>query len=289
MIMQTEIKFDWRPIAQLYNQSLLKKLATDANLDFIRLVATHSPLKDCCQGLTVGELLDALYRFLQLHYRSEYVYKNTIAQKIAIERHPSNNAKLLTEFRVNQSKADAVVLNGTSSVYEIKTEFDDLNRLEGQLSDYQKLFDKIYVVTHADGIDKVIHHVESHIGIIALTDRFTLQTCRPASSNIANVDPLVIFDSLRQNEYLNILLRSLGFAPAGSKYGWYEQCREQFGKLSPTEAHQGMLLALKARSKSGEFLDFIQRLPRSLVAIGMASEVSNSHKIKILERLSHPI
>lgn len=287
--MQAEITFDWRPIAQLYNQSLLKKLATDANLESIRLVATYSPLKDCFQGLTVGELLDGLYHFLQLHYRSEYVYKNTIAQKIAIERHPTNNAKLLTEFRVNQSKADAVVLNGTSSVYEIKTEFDDLNRLEGQLSDYQKVFDKIYVVTHADGIDKVIQHVKPQIGVIALTDRFTLRTCRPALSNVANVDPSIIFDSLRQGEYLDILLRSFGFVPNGSKYGWYEQCKEQFSKLSPTEAHQEMLLVLKARSKSGEFRDFIQRLPRSLVAIGLASEVSKCQKIRILDRLSHPI
>lgn len=283
------MKYDWRSIAQIYNQSLLKKIATGINIDTIRLAAEYSPLKNCYRDFSLGELLDQLYALLQINYRNEYIYKNTVAQRIAVERHLTNQAKLLTEFRVNKSKADAVVINGTSTVYEIKTEFDDLNRLAGQLLDYQKVFDKIYVVTHLDGADKVLENVGSHVGVITLTDQFTLHTVRSAASNILNVDSLTIFDSLRQSEYLDILLRKFDFVPAGTKFGWYAQCREKFAELLPQEAHHEMLYVLKARTGHIEFLSFIHQLPKSLVAIGLASETSQLHQNRILERLLQPI
>lgn len=287
--MQVDVKCDWRSIAQIYSQSLFKKLAVGASLDVIRLAAEYSPLKSSYRDFSLGEILDQLYFLLQSNYRNEYVYKNTIAQKIVIERHVSKAAKLLTEFRVNKSKADAVVLNGTSTVYEIKTEYDDLSRLAGQLLDYQKIFDKIYVVTHSEGVDRVLQNVSPHIGVIALSEGFALHTLRSATSNISNVDSFTIFDSLRQSEYLDILLRKFDFVPTGSKFGWYVQCKQQFGELTPQEAHYEMLHVLKARTDTVEFLNFILQLPKSLVAIGLASETSKSHQIRILERLSQPI
>lgn len=62
----------------------------------------------------------------------------------------------MSEFWVDMSKADSVVLNGTSTVYEIKTEFDNLSRLPQQLTDYSKVFDHINVVTHERGVAAVL-------------------------------------------------------------------------------------------------------------------------------------
>jgi len=287
--MQKVAKADWRAIAQIFNQSLLKRLAFDTEMSSLKAVAGYALSQSNLASLPLGKLLDQLYELLTINYRSEYVYKNVVAQKIAIERHVTVQARLITEFRVNQSKADAVVLNGTSTVYEIKTEYDDLARLTGQLADYKKAFDRIYVVTHGSGADKLIRMVHSSIGIIVLNDGMLLDTLREAESNLPNVDPLTIFDSLREREYLDILKSYLEFTPQGSRYDWHYQCRKMFETLSREDAHTGMLNALKARTKKSEFLDFVRELPSSMTAIGLASEISIAQQARILERLASPL
>jgi hypothetical protein len=287
--MQNIAKSDWRAIAQIYNQSLLKRLAFDSEMDAIKVVAEYTLEKSNLVSQSLGDLLDQLYGVLTVNYRNEYVYKNVVAQKIAIERHIHAQARLITEFRVNQSKADAVILNGTSTVYEIKTEYDDLARLAGQLADYQKAFDRIYVVTHENGVDKLTRQVSSTIGIVVLNGEMQLETLRDAESNLDKVDPLTIFDCLREHEYLDILKESLDFTPSGSRYDWYYECRQVFGTLSKEVSHAGMLRNLKARTKNGEFLEFVRQLPSSLTAIGLASEISIAQQKRILQRLANPL
>lgn len=281
--------YDWRAIAQIFNQSLLKRLAQNRGLDVLTRVAFHSPLDLSWQQLSIGEVLDRLYELLTIHYRSEYVYKNAVAKKISIERHIHRQSRLITEFRVNQSKADTVILNGTSTVYEIKTELDDLARLERQLNDYNNVFDKIFVVTHVGGSGKVLETVPDHVGVITLNDSFGLDVLRDAISNVDNVNPLVIFDSLRRAEYLNILSKKFGFTPPSNKFDVYHKAREQFAKLSPIEAHAGMLAELKARTSHPSFMSFVEKLPQSLRAIGLASELSRKHQDEVVRTLSQSI
>jgi hypothetical protein len=102
--------YDWRAISQVFNQSLLKRLAGGGDLEAIARVALHSPLKDSYYQFAIGDLLDQFHGFLAINYRSEYVYKNVIAKKISMERHIHQQSRLITEFRVNQSKADTVIL-----------------------------------------------------------------------------------------------------------------------------------------------------------------------------------
>lgn len=48
---------------------------------------------------------------------------NVIANKILLGKHSLNTSHMLSEFRVGYNKADVVIINGTSSVYEIKSEY----------------------------------------------------------------------------------------------------------------------------------------------------------------------
>ena len=45
----------------------------------------------------------------------------------------------LTELPVGDSKADFIMINGRGVVYEIKTDLDNLLRLENQIRDYYRL------------------------------------------------------------------------------------------------------------------------------------------------------
>ena len=90
--------------------------------------------------LTYIKLL--IYFIIQLikEYRNEYIFKNTIANKIIKGRHRLSNVTYINEFRVVNSICDVAIFNGTSSAYEIKTELDNFDRLENQLADYKKGF-----------------------------------------------------------------------------------------------------------------------------------------------------
>jgi hypothetical protein len=75
---------------------------------------------------TVGERLDADLDELNRQYRCEYVYKAAIASRIVFGRHSPSTASLAIELNVAGSIVDCAVFNGTSTVYEIKTQGLDL-------------------------------------------------------------------------------------------------------------------------------------------------------------------
>lgn len=276
-----------RYLSKLFSGSALKQLAEGSVTGSFTQTLKLSGLEQALDG-TLADMFDFVFDHMCRFYRSEYVYKNAIATKILEGRHSLKTATFLGEFRVNQSKADTVILNGTSSVYEIKTELDDLARLPSQLSDYGKVFDHICVVTHERGIDLLKKILPLHVGIIALTDKYTLRTHREPISNKAMVDPEVIFSSLRQKEYLSILVELQGFVPNVPDALMYQSCLEQFRKIPPEQAHDAMVRMLRLRSFEREFIDFISELPRSLKSAGLASSLSRKQRFALLAKLKLP-
>ena len=65
------------------------------------------------------------------------------------------------EFWFLSSRADLAVFDGNSIGIEIKSEKDNLLRLERQLSDYTKFFKFVYVVTYAEKIDELTDYLNS--------------------------------------------------------------------------------------------------------------------------------
>ena len=142
-------------LSRIFSGPSIQTLATDGRCDFISSVVKSSGILDELRPVTTWEsFFEKTYSYLFNNYRNEYVYKNAIANKILLGRHSLNTSNLLTEFRVDKSKADIVILNGTSSVYEIKSEFDSFERLEEQIRSYRKVFGFINVITHRVGDDR---------------------------------------------------------------------------------------------------------------------------------------
>ena len=48
-----------------------------------------------------------------------------------------------------------VLINGKAVVYEIKTELDNLERLESQIDDYYKAFEHVAVVTYEKNLKQL--------------------------------------------------------------------------------------------------------------------------------------
>jgi hypothetical protein len=56
--------------------------------------------------------------------RDKYVYKAALTQRVLMGKHSLRTACMLSEFRVGDRKADITILNGTTTVYEIKSDRD---------------------------------------------------------------------------------------------------------------------------------------------------------------------
>lgn len=275
-----------RYLARIFSRPCIHRIACGGSLDELRRLfgsADMGPL--FASALSLREKFDLAYQSLRDKYRSEYIYKNAIATKLLLGRHSLLTATLLTELRAGSSKADIVLVNGTSSVYEIKSEYDSIERLQSQLASYRDLFDRIFVCSHESQLHKLERALPSHVGIVLLSNRYTLQTVREAASNMANVQPSMMFHSLRKDEYTKIIQDRIGPVPDVPATQYYEACHALFSRLPAEVAHDAMVLALRERSNVLKLVDFIGKLPRSLCAAGLYTPLSSTQQRTLLERL----
>lgn len=238
---------------------------------------------------TLSHFFDTAYEWLTRHYRSEYVYKNEIVSRIVFGRHSPRTASFQTEFRAGASIADAVVFNGTSTVYEIKTELDGFQRLASQLRDYLLVFDRVFVVTHEEGLDAALSIVPDEVGVIQLTRKGSLSEVKTSWSNAGNASPEAIFNTLRRGEYLSILERLTGWQADVPPGHVYAAAKERFGGLSARAAHEAALSAWRARTVSGELPKFVTQLPVSLRTLGLSEPLSTVGKHRTLNCLQSSI
>jgi len=234
--------------------------------------------------MTMRDFLEWLYSEMLRYYRNEYVYKNAIANKILLGKHSLNTSYMLTEFRVENCRADVVILNGTSNVYEIKSEYDSLDRIQNQVESYMKMFDMVNVITSYSQLPKVYSELPSEVGLMELTANYTIKTIRESASLKKRVKPGIIFNSLRKHEYLKIIKRVFGFVPTVPNTRIYGECRDLFCGLMPEVAHDEMVNILRQRGNKRILKDIIFDFPQSLRAYIIDSNI-NDNKAKKFEEM----
>ncbi|WP_456282203.1 sce7726 family protein [Cupriavidus sp. JZ107] len=278
-----------RLLARIFSRPVYRDLAMGRLGVPLRSALRHCRAYIDIERATARSVFEQAYAALLASYRSEYIYKNTIVQKAIFGHHSPATAAFLTEFNVNESKADAVVLNGTSSVYEIKTEYDSFSRLLTQISDYGRVFDLLTVVTHDQGIAAVEKIVPSHVGISVLSRRGHLRKIRPATSNIANTNVEMMFRCLRRAEYQNILIRRFGGFPNVAPGFLWEACLNEFRKLENNIAHAEMVVELRKRTTDPAKVAFVKALPAPLRTLGFAEPLSKIRAAELLTNLELPL
>ncbi len=277
-------------IPPIFRSPFLEKVAFGTHLPaFAELsryfVDFNPPSPDCL----LRDWFDFFYNILCERYRCEYIYKNAIATNIFLSRHSFQHSYMTSEIRSAKSRADVAILNGTSTVYEIKSQFDSFDRLEGQLEDYKKVFDKIYVVTTEVKAAYLLDHIPMPVGIIALRNNGALRTVRECESNKENIDPSTAFDCMRQSEFCRAVSGILGPIPSVPNSQLYRTARNMFISLSPSVAHDLMVQQLKSRETRKPFTDLIDGAPVSLKHACLSLSKSDKIANKIAERLNSPL
>jgi hypothetical protein len=196
---------------------------------------------------------------------------------------------MLTEFRAENSKADVVILNGTSSVYEIKTDRDSLARLESQIDSYLKIFDRVNVIVGEKYCNELIKNLPPIVGVQVLSERFQISEIRKAESNIENINPLILLESLRRKEAQTIL-ELFGFQiPDVSNTKIFSVLRELFSSLTPIQAHTGFVKVLKNSRSSRPLKEFVTSVPESLQAAAISIPFKKQERINLQNALKLPL
>ncbi len=196
--------------------------------------------------------------------------------------HSVNTATMLTEFRVGKSKADCVILNGKSTCYEIKTEFDSLARLEAQLNDYSKLFDEVYVVCSEKNVNLVLAKAPTSVGVLILNKKNYFHTKRKATIRNHPVDREMLFKSLRKQEYLELVRSVAGETPKVANGKIFSACFDVVKGVSEDILCKCYLDILKRfRPLNGIFLE---SLPLSLKGAAVSYDFSSA-EINSLRRI----
>ncbi|WP_312975490.1 sce7726 family protein [Stutzerimonas nitrititolerans] len=268
--------------ARLFNSKELSRFA-DGNLELLAKVASRyqESLGDFFCAKDVFELC---YKDFGRNYKNEYYFKNIIAKKILIGRHSLKTATMLSEFRVGNNKADCVILNGTSTCYEIKSEYDNLSRLQEQLDSYLKVFDKVYVVTTEKHYEKLEPCMPASVGVLQLSSRNTLTELKSAGLSESPVDIEILMSSLRKSEYMSIVATLFGETPKTSNAKAYEACKEMLRDANSDDIRKALCNTLKKTRKADE--DFIKQLPENLLAAGIEYSFSNTSKTRLIQNLN---
>ena len=276
----------YQSLAHTFSPGIMNNLITIGQSRYLtEVLSTSGLLNNVDTQINMREFFEFLYHFISNTYRNEYVYKNVITNKVLLGRHSLNSSSMLTEFRVGNCKADVVILNNTSTVYEIKSEYDSLDRLEEQVSSYMQMFDKINVISSSSQLDKLETILPSEIGIPELTSNNKIHTVREPTSGKRSVDPSVIFNSLRKPEYIDIIKKRFRYIPDVPNTRIYKECLELFTTLSPEIAHDDMVRTLHDRRNRKSLSDCIQDIPFSLRAYRIGSRVSYDNITNLLTLL----
>jgi len=277
-------------MSRFFACSVIREMASKGRSPLLARLAKQSGLVDTLsQSQRVYNLFDKAFSLLKRDgSRHEYVYKAALTQNILLGRHSLQTASMLNEFRVGNCKADLAILNGMATVYEIKSDRDSLARLERQISAYANVFAKVYVIAAEDHIPGVVSCVPEHVGVLLLNSRQQISTLREAVGRPEHTSPEAIFDCVRTIE-AGLILRSCGVSvPAVPNTQLSFVLRELFTRLTPHEAHEGMVRVLKVTRNLVPLSDLVERLPRSLQPVALTVTIRKRDHERLVAAVNTP-
>lgn len=197
-----------RSLSNLYSPTLLRDVINRNDLSQIenRIKKYKKTVLGFNRETSFNRFLELLYKEMVKNYRNEYLFKNTILNKLLLNKYGLKSTTLFSEFKIGSSIADLIFINGEVRLFEIKTNLDNLKRLDNQLNEYQKAVEKIYIVTDTKNLNEIKkRYFSNSFGIIELNSHGCLKQHKEAVKNVSFLDHKTIFKMLRKDEYLSII------------------------------------------------------------------------------------
>ncbi|MDU1431567.1 sce7726 family protein [Actinomyces sp.] len=278
-------------LSRLFSAAVLRDFSKYARSPLFARLLFHTRLSAFVPSeATVGTAFNQAFELLsKSKFRDDYVYRTAITEKILLGRHNLNTATLLSEVRAGSCKADVVVLNGTSTAYEIKSERDSLSRLRNQLENYRQVFAAVNVVVSKSHLPEVLRITPEDVGIVTLSERYRFQTTRDPQNKPERVNPMMILDILRIDEATSILSRLGREVPDVPNTKIRSELQRIFATLEPTVVHEETVKTLKASRSQASLASFISSVPASVRAASLAVNPTPSNRVRIKEAVDTPL
>jgi hypothetical protein len=278
-------------ISRFFASSVIREMARKGRSPLFARLARQSGLIDSISvSQRVCSLFDRAFSVLKREgYRHEYIYKAALTHKILLGKHSLQTASMLNEFRVGDCKADLAILNGTATVYEVKSERDSLSRLERQVAAYATVFARVYVIAAEDHVSGVLASVPKDVGVLRLNGRHQISTLREAADRPERTRPAAIFGSIRTLE-ARLILQSCGVSvPVVPNTEISSVLRGLFIRLGPREAHEGMVHVLKKTRNLLPLSTLVDRLPRSLQTAALSVPLRRLEHARLVAAVNTPL
>jgi len=241
-----------KAVSPVLSNSAFNKIINEKELDPIKKRISEYLSYNNPRLNTYQDFYEHLYGSMLKNHRSEFIYKNEIINKILPGKYSLNTATVLNEFRVGKSIADLVLLNGTSIVYEIKTEYDSPKRLLSQIKEYRKSFLNIIIVTHHTVVNKYEAFLSKHsldnIGLLVLSPGNTLTSRIKPTEDTDHLDIIYMFKCLRKDEYSSLIKKYFGYLPDVPNTKLFRECLKLAQKINEKDFHGFMFSYLKKRT-----------------------------------------
>ena len=278
-------------ISRLFSSSVIHEMARKGRSPLFARLARESGLPGLLlQSDAVHSFFELAFSYLkQEGFRHEYIYKAALTHKVLLGKHSLQTAAMLTEFRVGECKADLAILNGTATVYEIKSERDSLVRLDRQVRAYAGVFARVYVIAADAHVDAVLRTVSDEVGVLCLNRRHNISTVREAADQPERTSPSVIFDSIRTQE-ARMILEAQGIGlPSVPNTEVSRMLRDFFVQLEPVAAHVGMVRVLRKTRNLLPLSNLIAQLPPSLHTAALAVPLRKTDHARLVSAVNTPL
>ncbi|MDR6541579.1 hypothetical protein ABIC56_002757 [Acinetobacter bereziniae] len=132
------------------------------------------------------------------------------------KKHEISDTVFISELFVNNftCRADLVMANGQLSVFEIKSKFDNLERLPTQVENYTSSFENVVVVCAEKHIEKVLNNYDSSIGVWLIRDSGQITIKRRSNKINLNVNSWLMHLSVSE---LKNLLKKYEISSIGNR------------------------------------------------------------------------
>lgn len=237
---------------------------------------------------TYADYLDWMYLSLVSHYRTEYVFKNALTNKI-VALNKNRNITVFNEFRVGDSIADIATFNGKSRVYEIKTELDSPKRLVGQQESYFNFFQECYLVVPKGRVEEYLPVIDERMGVLILNslgERASIGKFRKATYLDGNMDVEVLMRVLWIQEYESIVKQYYRKLPDAGYYEMFDACKELIKRIPAGILSKMVVDVIKRRKRSELIFDNTQK---SLTQMCLSLHMNSSQYHKMCENLNKKI
>lgn len=289
--MKTHSSVQLSALTRLFSAAVFREMAKRGQSGLFRRLLWQTDLVgQSDQSVTVGDIFDSAFNILKISgHRDEYIYRAAITQKVLMGTHSLRTASMLSEFRVGSCKADLVILNGTATVYEIKSERDSLARLGKQVENYKRVFAKVNVIASEGHVKGVLNTIPRDVGVMCLSNRYRITPVREAVDCPARICPATVFESLRMAEATAILHAMGVTVPELPNTKKHAMMRGLFAKLGPVSLHKEMVRTLKRTRDLAPLGGFVGRLPRSLQAAALSVSVHRSDHSRLIDATATPL